>query len=115
MNQVFKRCFMSLFVMITVICVGTHQRAFAQSSSGQSHMIDGQTVFCETKIRGQALVVVCQAAAQDHLVIVQMANGLQAFPLTAFGRTINQIAYRYPVADATSAQNAEQLFVALGL
>ena len=48
-------------------------------------------------------------------MIVQMANGLQAFPLTAFGRTINQIAYRYPVAGATSAQNAEQLFVALGL
>ena len=114
MNQMFKRCFVPLFVMITVICVGTHQRALAQSSSGQSHIIDGQTVFCETKIRGQALVVVCQAAAQDHLVLVQMANGLQAYPLTPFGRTINQVAYRYPVADATSAQNAQQLFVALG-
>ena len=115
MNQLFKRCVVSIIIMMTVVCVGIHQRALAQTSSGQSHVIDGQTVFCETKISGQALVVVCQSAAQDHLVIVQRADGLQAFPLTAFGRRINQAAYRYPVADAIGAQNAEQLFAALGL
>ena len=115
MNQMFIRYFVSLFIMITTACGLINQSALAQSNSGQSHVIDGQTVFCETTFNGQALVVVCQSAGQDHLVLVQMAESFQAFPLTRFGRLVNQVAYRYPTADAMDAQSAEQLFDALGL
>jgi len=106
---------LSIASLVIAVCGVVSGVASAQSNSGQTHIIQEREVFCETKFQNDALVVVCQSGGQDHLVIVQVADGLTAFPLTPFGRVVNQTAYRYMVADANGAQNAEQLLALLGL
>ena len=108
--------FLGLMLALGLSLTGTvNGAAFAQSSSGQTHMISGQQVFCETTMRGRSLVVLCSSSGVTHLVIVQRNNGLVAYPLTRFGATINQAAYGYRLGNTNGITTARQLLMSLGL